>query len=56
MDEFEYTGQKDKNGCNIYVGDIVKYRGGMRVVKFGEFTNGEDVFAGAFYFLRCASK
>jgi hypothetical protein len=44
-----YVGQKDKHDKEIYVGDIVEYRGGKRVVKFGEFANGEDVFAGAFY-------
>lgn len=46
LELMQYTGLKDKNGKDIYEGDILKdtYAAGysIYVVKFGPFDNGED--------------
>jgi len=39
---------KDHAGKTLYVGDIVMFRGKLRTIRFGEYTNGEDDFCGFF--------
>ena len=39
---------KDSNNATLHVGDVVKFNGAVRTIRFGEYTNGEDDFFGAY--------
>jgi uncharacterized phage protein (TIGR01671 family) len=44
----DFTGLTDKNGKEIYEGDIVIYRNKNREIRIGQFWNGEDDRVGCF--------